>query len=282
MENKYFNNPHGLGRIFLIEDSKGDIKGTLGYIPIVISDKENVQTHVMQAADLFIAPDARGKQLFPKLQKFAMNRIDYPLIAFPNRRSEIITIKLGWKKTGKIDKWLFPIQLDSVTRNAAIRILVHITNLVLNLYTLLFLRGSSNKVKLTPVKKFKNHFRTTKSKLWNSHSTEFLNWRFDDNFMGKYIKFEFHHKQNVIGYCVVKKEKTAGAIYDFYVSSYQRACLRAIIENFRKEGMNRIIFRGVGLKLWRFGFTKWFCQNNFISYNLDSKPKLLTLALSDW
>ena len=89
---KYYKNPQGKGRFFYIEDATKEIVGTLGYMPQILTGKNFESTNTVQAVDLYISPHVRGKKLYPKFQHYATKFFDCPLIAFPNSRSEKITI----------------------------------------------------------------------------------------------------------------------------------------------------------------------------------------------
>ena len=109
LRRKYFENPAGRGRIFVMEDEGNEIMGTLGYMPHLLVTPQEPPLVVMESVDLFIAPEARGKKMFPRLQGSVMKRIGYPLIAFPNKRSERITIELGWERFSSIENWVCPV-----------------------------------------------------------------------------------------------------------------------------------------------------------------------------
>jgi hypothetical protein len=279
---KYLENPAGRGRIFLIENSKKEIKGTLGYIPHKLLNPKTPPQHVMESVDLFFAPEARGKQMFPKIQGKAMKIMGSPLIAFPNRRSEKITIELGWQRVAPIEKWYFPIGPDRTSAKGPIGFILKIVKMFFKLYASLCLIGPVEKIKLISIEKFNHDFDKMHQQLWVGHSAQFLNWRFIDNPMGRYIPFEFHMNDNIVGYCVLSKDQSAAVIYDFFASKHVRSCLRKIVRYCSTRGYNRLIFPGVGLKLWRFGFIKWLPKINLISYNLPRKSWVLTLCDSDW
>jgi hypothetical protein len=279
---KYLKNPAGRGRIFLMEDSQKEVKGTLGYIPQMLLDPKTSPILVMEAVDLLFAPEARGKQMFPRIQRFAMNIIEGPLIAFPNRRSEKITIKLGWQSSAPIQRWYLPIGLDWPSVKGLISFVFKIVKILCKIYTSLWLIGSVDKIKLISIEKFEHDFNKMRKQLWVGRSAQFLNWRFIDNPIRQYVPFEFHMNDDVVGYCVLSEERSAAVIYDFFASQHVRCCLGNIVRYCRSKGLNHLIFRGIGFRLWSFGFVKWFSKTNLISYNLPRKSWMLTLCDSDW
>lgn len=279
---KYLENPRGRGRIFLMENSEKAIKGTLGYIPHIILCAGGTSVPVFEAVDLFFAPDARSKRMFPIIQRNAMKLIQSPLVAFPNKRAQKITVELGWKKSGTLQKWYFPIGVNKDFAKGLMKLFFTIIDGLARIYSYFWLRGWDNKIELVPADQFERDFDTIHNDFWIGRTADFLNWRFLNNPLQRYAPFEFHMNGNVIGFCILCEEADAAEIYDFFVLGNERACIQRLVDYLRLRGFNRLVFRGVGLKLWKFGFFRLFPKLNLLSHNLTHKPHRITLADSDW
>ena len=282
LEWKYLKNPFGQGRIFLMEDSNNHIKGTLGYIPRVIINRETGPLRVMESVDLFFAPEARGKRLFPKIQRFAMNLINTPLIAFPNKRSERITLQLGWQTLAPLESWYLPIEWVRHPPKHTSKYLHSLIGLLGRIYAAFCLIGDSKNSKIKPVNKFRHEFNKKSNRTWFRHSLNYLNWRFIDNPTREYTAFEFYENEDLTGYCVLGVQGSSAMIYDFFAPRNTRACMQKLLKHCQETRIRSLHFRGVGLHLWRFGFIRLFTTINLVSFNLPKKSWILTLSDSDW
>ena len=279
---KYFENPVGRGHIFLIEDSNSNIKGTLGCIPRMIINKKTGPLYVTESADMFFAPEVRGKHLFPKIKKIEMDVVDTPKIAFPNKRSEKITLQFGWQILAPLETWYFPIAWAGTSLNKTNQFLSAIVKFLAKIYASFLLIGDFKNLTIKPIDKFRHDFNKMGNHKCIKCSADYLNWRFINNPTRDYIPLEFYENEDVIGYCVLSLEGSTAMIYDFFTSHHKRSCLRKLIEYCREKNVSSLIFRGVGLKLWRLGFIKLLSNIDIISYNVPHKHWLLTLSDSDW
>lgn len=281
---KYLENPAGRGRIFIMEDSQKEIKGAVGFIPRTIFSADSGSLRVMESLDLFIAPEIRGKKLFPKMQRFAMNLIEGPSIAFPAARSRKVMVDFGWRVFAPLESWYFPIALGGSPTKSVIRYLSLLLKILCTIYASFWLTRNSHTVKMRPVVKFEHDFTKTRNKnqLGMARPPSILNWRFINNPIQKYLAFEFYENDNILGYCVLKMQVNSVKIIDFFASRCRRSCLRKLVDYCRVMGISKLIFWGVGLRLWRFGFIRLFSVTSLVQYNLPKKPWVLTLGDSDW
>jgi hypothetical protein len=283
LRKKYLENPAGRGRIFLMEDSEKEIQGTLGYVPHAILARKGPPVSVMESVDLFFAPEARGKRMFPRIQGSAMQCVEGPLIAFPNKRSEEITVRLGWKRTALIRNWYFPIGSGWASGNPVGRLLLKVLGGLCRLHACLWLwSGRVDAIRLQAVKSFEQDFSGSMHGPWVGRSPDFLHWRFLDDPVRQFQFFELRQGDDVIGSCVLDEEEDSTVIYDFFAEKHSRSCLRQVVRHCRRKGMNWLVFRGVGLKLLRFGFIRWLSKTSLISHRLPERSWVLTLADSDW
>ena len=275
LEWKYFSNPQGQGRLFLLEDHDGQIAGTYAYIPQVLTADGQESIFTMQAVDLFFAPAARGKGLYPPIQDFGMRLFTCPLIAFPNKRSEKITLDSGWDIHAPIETWAYPLSMKA---DAAVSVL----NPLLQLYQLCWYPFRSTSITLNEVDRFEANPQQNDRIPWSFKRAEVLNWRFARNPMIRFRLFEFLENGTHIGYCVLRAEKGKFLIYDFYVSRRFRRCLGKIIAFCRREKADKLIMKGINLSLWRYGFLKLPVSTNMLTYRLPPKRLTLTMGDSDW
>jgi len=176
LRKKYFENPAGRGRIFVMEDRGNEIQGTLGYMPHLLVSPQEPPLVLMESVDLFIAPEARGKKMFPRLQGSVMKRIGHPLIAFPNKRSERITIELGWERFGAIENWVRPVGSPWFPRKGPRDLLLCGLWYLLRIYSFLW-PGGRKEVNLRTVGRYERRFDQLRHPRRVGRSPEHLNWR---------------------------------------------------------------------------------------------------------
>jgi len=281
LRRKYFENPAGRGRIFVMEDPANEIQGTLGYMPHVLVTAKKPPLVVMESVDLFIAPEARGKKMFPRFQGSVMKRIGYPLIAFPNKRSERITIELGWERFASIENWVCSVGSPWLPRNGPRDLLMCGLWGLLRTYSFFFLAGGKE-VNLRTVLRYEQRFDQLHHSLGVGRSPEHLNWRYENNPIRSYTLHEFEIAGVVVGYAVVSPEEDSVFVYDFFSLSDEKACMRALADSYGKKGFKWLRFRGTGLRLWKYGFVKWPSEISLIAYDLPPGPWRFTLGDSDW
>jgi len=281
LRRKYFENPAGRGRIFVMEDRDNEIQGTLGYMPHLLVTPQEPSLVVMESVDLFIAPAARGKKMFPKFQGSVMKKIGYPLIAFPNKRSEKITIELGWERFATIENWVYPVGSLWVPRKGARDLLLYVLWGLSRVYSFFWLVGWKE-VNLRTTVRYEQRFDQLNHSGRVGRSPEYLNWRYENNPVRSYVLHEFEIDGEVVGYSVVSVEADAVFVYDFFSASDEKACMRTLAGHYGKKGFKWLRFRGIGLNLWKRGFVKWPSEISLIAYELPPGPWVFTLGDSDW
>jgi hypothetical protein len=279
---KYLENPYGKGHFFLVLDPQENIQGTLGYIPRYIYGEKNGPKKVLDAVDLYFTPETRGKKIFPEFKRFAMNHLGDSLIAFPNKRSEKVTIDIGWTHVAPINTWFFPMFSKKCQRKKIPKFLLVFCRLIEFLYDFAYLGKKSNQVTLNEVSRFNSDFSQMTAKRRPGHSFDYLNWRYADNPTQKFKLLEYRTKGQTIGYCVLKTEEKSVVIYDFFAESHQRQCFRKIIDYCKDDDFEKLILKSIGINFWKYGFIKFSSEISLISYNLPGDKWMLMIGDSDW
>jgi hypothetical protein len=282
LRRKYLENPAGRGRIFLLEDRKEEIEGTVGYLPHVIYSRGKSPATVMESVDLLLAPEVRGKKMFPELQGRAMKWVGGALIAFPNKRSEDVTVRLGWERFAPIEDWVIPVGPAVAPRAGRGRYPQALGRGFLKAYRSLFCVGKKRRIELKSVTKFEHPFDRLFHPSRVGRTSAYLNWRFVGNPVRPFELFEFHLEKRPVGYCVVSREEDAAVLYDYFSADGERECIQALSTYFSGTDRQWLVFRGVNLRLGRLGFFRLRAGRNLISYNLPHEPWVLTLGDSDW
>jgi hypothetical protein len=103
--------------------------------------------------------------------------------------------------------------------------------------------------------------------------------------MYSYSAFEFFEGDECIGFCVYSLARSDKVeIYDFVVNRRRRSCLRLLIERCRSQGITYIRYRGIGLHLGKYGFTRRTdpAADCNASNDIAAGPWLLTLGDRDY
>ena len=279
---KYLENPFGKGRFFLVLNPQKKIQGTLGYIPRSIYGKNTGMKKVMDAVDLYFTPEARGKKLFPEFKRFAMSHLNDSLIAFPNKRSEKVTIDIGWEHVAPINTWFFPMLKNKCRKKKLPSMILPLCGLVEFLYNYLFLGKKSDRIIFKEVQNFDSDFSQLLTKHRPGHSSVYLNWRYANNPTQKFRLFEYHFEGKITGYAVLKTEKKSTVIYDFFVEKKEKQCFRKIIDFCSENNFEKLIVKSSCLNFWKYGFIRFPSDISLISYNLPSDKWLLMIGDSDW
>jgi hypothetical protein len=282
LRRKYLENPVGRGRIFLLENRKEEIKGTVGYLPHVIYSRGKRTANVMESVDLLLAPEVRGKKIFPELQGRAMRWVGGALIAFPNERSEDVTVRLGWERFAPIEDWVIPLGPAFARRAGSGRYVQALGRGLLKAYGSLFCVRRKRAIALKPIRRFEHSFDGLFHPSRVGRTSAYLNWRFVGNPARAFELFEFHSEQGPVGYCAVSGEQNAAVLYDFFSADDERECIRVLALHLSATDREWLVFRGVNLRLWGLGFCRMRSGRNLIAYNLPHEPWVLTLGDSDW
>lgn len=279
---KYLENPFGKGHFFLVLDSQEKIQGTLGYIPRYIYGKNTGFTMVLDAVDLYFTPETRGKKLFPEFKRFAMSHFNDPLIAFPNKRSEKVTIDIGWKHVAPINTWFFPMLRNKLIKKRLPKFLIILFGFIEIIYEFLFFGKKSGHITLKEVQSFNSDFSQSISGSRPGHSSDYLNWRYANNPTQKFKLFEYYFAGEPIGYTILKIDKNSAIIYDFFTENKQKQCFREIIDYCKEKNYEKLLLKSIGLNFWKYGFMKFSSDISLISYNLPSDKWFLMIGDSDW
>lgn len=277
---KYLNNPYGKPRIFVVIDN-GKIKGALSFIPRLFITINSTPILGMQALDAFIAPEDRGKSLYPKLFNHSMNKISEPIYAFPNNISEIVERRCGWSLISAISTWRYPITLCEFPFVSRFRFVRSIVNSISKVYSNVYLKDEHVKINETTEINFKLIGWPFLGRTYGSREPEYLKWRFIDN-PKKYHYFEFIDNNEVIGYCVFARKGASVSMYDFNVTKKIKGAMRSVVERFRSENVSHIVFNSVNINLMRLGFIKGRKTiANLLGYNFPQDDIVITYCDSD-
>jgi hypothetical protein len=282
LRKKYSENPEGAGRIFVLEDLNREIKGTVGFLPHVICSRRKSRALVMESVDLFLAPEIRGKKFYPEFMGQAMEWVGGSLIAFPNERSEDVTVRLGWERFAPIEDWVIPVGPVFERQTAGGRRSHALAVWILRACQFLFLVGRNERIELKPVARFDHSFDRLDHPSRVGRTSAYLNWRYVENPLRAFELFEFHSESGALGYCAASTEENAAVLYDFFSAADERGCIRLLARHFGTKDREWLVFRGVNLRLWKLGFFRLRSGRNLIAYNLPHESWVLTLGDSDW
>lgn len=282
MQWKYLSSPYGWSRIFVMEETKKDIKGLLAYEPRLLTDGSIKAFTIMQAVDGILAPEVRGKGFYSKLLKYSMNEIGIPIIGFPTKRAEIIELRCGFQILSSEYRWVFPAAIGGSLTNAPLHLVAPFANLLSRIYASIWLGRRSSSLEMRGVEKFERDFPIESDRWRGLRTAEFLNWRFVDNPMKRYHVYEFFHCGESIGYSVYALDGSCAEVFDFVASRNTRNCLRLFVDHCRGEKITHLLFRGVGIEFGRYGFIRRTSSTNYIGHQLPRGPYMITLGDSDW
>jgi hypothetical protein len=278
---KYLDNPDGAARIFIVQTPDKRVGGLLAYTPREYRNGTASSLIIMQAVDGILAPELRGKKIYSELLQYAMSKISAPVIGFPNKRTEHIHVKHGWKRLSPEQRWYFPVAGGRAFPNAPRPVNVFF-NLISARYAILLLGRMRHGIAMKLIERFDKEFDIRYNSVQSAKSASFLNWRFIDNPVRKYFPYEFFESGKSIGYCVYALDKASAEVFDFVVRHRERACFRLLIEHLRKRRISHLVYRGTSLNLWRYGFVPCGSTGHYIGLNLPCDLSVITLADSDW
>lgn len=253
---KFLTNPDGSGRMFIVEDSDNAVVGIRGDIPRRFTSAKTGIFLTYQGVDLLVDAGHREKGLYSKLREFAWSNLDLPKVSFPSRHVLGIILRHGFRIIAPAEKWVFPGSSEESTSGKVHRLFSSLVAMGKKLYALLWLGPHPNDLRMEPVARFNRDFDIDPAFIHGVRSAEYLNWRFIDNPMYDYSVFEFFEGDQSIGYCVYSFVRSKTEIYDFIATRRQRSCLRLLVEHCHALGITGLGFKGIGLKLGRFGFLR--------------------------
>jgi hypothetical protein len=281
---KCVRNPDGPGRLFLVEDSKNDIVGFRISLPRKYTSANAGTFTAYQGVDVLVDSRLRKKGLYTKLRQFANPRLGGYRLSFPNRPIIRISKRFGDRIFDRCYKWSFPLAMkESVDRNR-VSLIASIVDILLKVYVFSWLGRIRSDLHMKHVNRFEKDIDIDPQLLHGIRSADYLNWRFADNPMYDYFSYEFIENGECIGYCVYARVRASVEIYDFVVPRRQRECLRLLADQCRSNGSARLRFRGIGLRLAKYGFIRRrdFTNNCNASSDVPEGDWLLTMADRDY
>ena len=281
---KYLENPDGTARLFIVEDSNGALMGFRASVPRCYTSAGSGTFTAYQGVDVLIDAGLRKKGLYTKLRQFANPRLGGYRLSFPNRPIFKLSMRFGDRIIGPAYKWWFPVTMKKPSAQIANRLIASGAEEVLRLYAFLWLGRMRDDVRMKPVTRFERDMDIAPQFLHGIRSASYLNWRFIDNPMYKYSSYEFFEGDECIGYCVYAYVRANAEIYDFVTAKHQRKCFRRLVEHCRADEINRLVFRGVGLQLGKYGFIRRrdALSNCNASADIPDGRWILTLADRDY
>jgi len=281
LEWKYLRNPGGKARIFVMRNEKGKIQGILSYLPRIYRKSNLERINVVQAVDALIAPEARGKALYPKIIKHSTKEMKIPIYGFPNKRAEQIEVRSGWEILSPIDSWFFPVKIGDITFMKNILLARGIMNFFSKIY-MKHMLARKGKIEIRGIEEFGAEHGMVESGLSIERNAAFLNWRYIQNPFKKYTCLEFRKLGKIIGYCVFFIDVNKADIYEFAACQNQKECMRAAIEYFWEKKLRYAIFKTAGMNFKIFGFMKRKTVNNIISCEFPKIHLAFSMGDSDW
>lgn len=251
---KYVDNPDGPARIFIVEDSNDTIAGFRASLPRRYASAETGTFMAYQGVDVLIDAGLRKKGLYTQLRQFANPKIEYRL-SFPNRPILKVSLRFGDQIIGPAHKWWFPVTAKKAVERQR-GIIAPIADMFFRFYAFLWLGRCPTELQMRPVKRFAEDIDINARFIHGIRSARYLNWRFIDNPMYSYSAYEFLEGDECIGYCVYSVVRTTVEISDFVVTGRHRGCLGLLVDHCRSHGITRLRFRGIGLRLLKFGFIR--------------------------
>jgi hypothetical protein len=279
---KYLENPEGRNRIFVVTDSIGNIKGFLGFIPRHFMNGSAEGHTLMQAVDGILAPEIRGKGIYTKLLEYSASKMRHPLLGFPNHRAEHVHLQCNWKRLSPEKRWEFPCAIGKRFRDTRFGYLAPLADFASKTFAAILLGPSPRQIVMRPVQQFMKDYSIRTVGFAGVRSAQYLNWRFIENPMRAYFCHEYYGGDECLGYSVYGIDGPCAEIFDFVVSRRHRKCLKLLVEHCRRAGISHILFRGIGLKLRRYGFLKRRGQGSYIGFGLPKAEYIITLCDSDW
>jgi GNAT superfamily N-acetyltransferase len=284
---KYLQNPDGRARVFIAEDCDRNIVGIQAFMPRRARSRSTGAFLLVQPVDVYVAPEGRGKGIFSELVSFCRINLKPPRISFPNEASMSIGGKdvhdtgKRHRVVGKMEDWLFPIEISGKLADTRYGFFSPLADKLSGLYALIFLGNHPKHLVLQPITRFSRDYEVDTDSIHGIRSAAFLNWRFVDNPMESFSCYEIVEGKESIGFCVFTLSESKVRIFDFVACRKPRRCLRLLVEHCRENGYSHLSFRGVGLRLRRFGFFRRGFKGYLTTMNAPSGSWYATLADKD-
>jgi hypothetical protein len=252
---KFLGNPDGPGRVFILEDAKGTVIGFRASMPRQYTSAATGTFFAYQGADALTDINQRKKGLYMKLWRFTSPLLELPSVSFPRSFIFDAAIRRGDPPIGPTQKWWFPVALGRSIETPW-KFLIPLANAYARIYTILFLGTHPKDLEMRPLTRFDRDFEIDPGLIHGVRSADYLNWRFIDNPMYDYSPYEFFENDKSIGYCVYTVVHSKAEIYDFVIGRRHRGCLRLLVEHLRNKEIVHMRFRGIGLRLGKYGFIR--------------------------
>lgn len=280
---KYLENPDGPGRIFLAQTRSEHIVGLNVFLPRRFTSAATGTFSAYHGVDAYIAPEMRGRRIYSKIYLFAMSALNAPKISFPSAIAMKVTIREGARVAGNPEKWVFPVSAGKSAAGKHVDSIRSPANALLRLYAFLWLGKHPRDVIIEPMTRFESDFELDQRFIHGVRSAAFLNWRFIENPMDSYSVYEFVEHGESIGYCVFLTIRSKARIHDFVARRRRADCFRILVDFCREQGITALDFRGVGLRLRKYGFTRRrIPRSSFTTLRTPEGPWMLTLADRDY
>jgi len=279
---KFLRGPWGRARMFVVCDEEGRIKGFSALLVHLLARAGTEPMLAVQGVDVFVAPEMRGRHLYSHILEFSLATVDAPRFAFPNRLSEPIVLRYGYEVLCPVRRWFFPAAFGERLRSGRFAASAKLANLCSRLYARVWLGPDNSSVEMKPVTRFETDYERRTDRFHGVRTAAFLNWRFIDNPMTKYLCFEFINRGQPTGYCVMKDTGSSVEVFDLCTDQSRRACLRKVVEYCRSRGMSHVLYPLAGPTLWSVGFVPKGATCNLLVYKTPPGRWLLTFADSDW
>jgi hypothetical protein len=276
---KLLENPDGRGRVFVADDSSRGIIGLNPFLPRLFTSAATGEFLGYHGIDAFVDPEMRGKNAYSRIYLYAMDVLNAPKVSFPSNVAMRVTVREGAQTVSPFDKWSFPLMIA----RPALGPISFVANAFLKFYAFVWLGGRASNVEMKRITEFERGFQLDPAFIHGVRSAAFLNWRFIRNPLHAYLAYEFIEGGESIGYWVYRVKRSNAEIYDFVVTRRPRACLRMLVEHCRAEGLARLIFRGINLRMRGFGFMRGRERNSsFTIFRVPHGPWMITLADRDY
>ena len=280
---KFLTNPDGPGRMFIIEDFDKAIVGIRGDIPRRFTSRKTGTFSIYQGVDLLVDAGLREKGLYSRLRRFAWSNLDLPKVSFPSKQVLEIICRHGFRVIAPGEKWGFPLPKGNEKSDTTSGLIVPLVDAASRFYAFLWLGRYPRNLRMEPVVRFEKDFTLDPGFIHGVRSAEYLNWRFIDNAINKYSAYKFLDGDETIGYCVYAIVRGKAEIYDFIAEKRRRGCLRLLIEHYRRSGLAGLRFKGIGLKLRKFGFIRRRDRHTYyVAHEVPEGSWMMTTADRDY
>ena len=121
---KYLENPDGSARMYVVEDSEGNVVCFNVFMPRRFTSLKTGVFSVVNCADVFAASSVREKGLYLQLSDYCRQNLVSPRVGFPNNQSFRFAIRDGYYKViAPIYRWTFPLVPGLLLRGKASAVL---------------------------------------------------------------------------------------------------------------------------------------------------------------